>query len=95
MVLGSGIGVLLIVGLVMLVAGLFTGSPLPLPGWPSLVHGEAGNPAATPVVAPNAPESSAPKATPTPKITPTSQLTPTSTPTTHGNPSHRPSKTPR
>jgi hypothetical protein len=96
MVLGSGLGVLLVVGLITLIMGLLTGSPLPLPGWPDAVHGEAGNPAATaPAVAPQDPTP-----IPTPNYTPGPGTTPTSpgaVPTTHGNGngnSHRPTKSP-
>ena len=91
MVLGSGLGVLLIVGLIMLAAGLFNGSPIPLPGWPDLVHGEAGNPVSTPAV--TGPGGSTPDTLPDPPTT----AAPTPATTTHGNgqgTSHRPTKTP-
>jgi hypothetical protein len=92
MVLGSGLGVLLVVGLIMVAAGLFTGSPIPLPGWPDLVHGEGGNPGVTaPAVAPDSSSTN-----PTPRTTPApASTTTTASPTTHGNgSSHRPTKTP-
>jgi hypothetical protein len=90
MILGSGLGVLLVVGLIMLAAGMFTGSPIPLPGWPDLVRGEGGNPAPTqPVVAP-----STPSVYPTAPTTPgAGTTTPSSTPRGNSG-SHRPSKTP-
>jgi hypothetical protein len=92
-ILGSGLGVLLIVGLITLIAGLATGTPLPLPGWPDAVNGVAGNP--VPAVAPQDPTPiPTPNTAPNPGTTPT---TPGSTPTTHGNgngASHRPTKTP-
>jgi len=93
-VLGSGLGVLLVVGLIMLAAGLFTGSPLPLPGWPDTVHGEAGNPPPAPV----APTASNPTHTAKPTgTTTTTPAAPATSATTHGNgngASHRPSKSP-
>lgn len=91
-VLGSGLGVLLIVGLIMVAAGLFNGSPIPLPGWPDAVHGEAGNSAPTDPAATPDPDST-PKTIPSPLTITTS---PTTSPT-HGNgqgTSHRPTKSP-
>lgn len=95
MILGSGLGVLLVVGLIMLTAGLLTGSPVPLPGWPEAVHGGGGNTVATePTVAP------APTAPTTTRTTPVTTPT-TAVPTGPGNgngsgngTSHRPTKTP-
>lgn len=87
-ILGSGLGVLLITGLIVLMAGLFSGSPVKLPGWPDAA------PDAAPSVAPQ----------PQPSVTSrkpatTGPATPTVSTTGPGNGngngqgnSHRPSK---
>lgn len=49
-VLGSGLGLLLVLGLVMLSVGLVSGAPVPIPGWPDAAQVEQE--VASPTVAP-------------------------------------------
>lgn len=92
LVLGSGLGVLLVTGLVMLLAGLFTGSPGQLPGWPDAAHPE---PAATPAQEPEpAPTSATPQQRPTATPTTAPATTPPGNGNGNGNGHGRPSKTP-
>lgn len=53
---GGGIGVGLLVSLTLIVVGLFTGSPLPVPGWPEpgSQHQQEGNVADNTVRSPTA-----------------------------------------
>jgi hypothetical protein len=91
-VLGSGLGVVLIVGLIMLTAGLVTGSPMPLPGWPDAAHVEEGVGPATAVPAPTPAQTSGPKKSTAPTVA--TSVTPTGPGNGNGNGHGRPSKTP-
>ncbi|GIH07641.1 hypothetical protein Rhe02_57080 [Rhizocola hellebori] len=90
-VLGSGLGVVLVIGLIVLTAGLVTGAPLPLPGWPDAAHVDDGV-APTPVPAPAPGRTSVPKKTTTP--TTATSAAATGPGNGNGNGHGRPSKTP-
>jgi hypothetical protein len=91
-VLGSGLGVVLIVGLIMLTAGLVTGSPMPLPGWPDAAQVEDGVGPATPVPARSQAQTPGPKKSAVPTVA--TSVTPTGQGNGNGNGHGRPSKTP-
>jgi hypothetical protein len=91
-VLGSGLGVVLIVGLIMLTAGLVTGSPMPLPGWPDAAQVEEGVGPPTPVPAPSQAQNPGPKKSTAPAVA--TSVTPTGPGNGNGNGHGRPSKTP-
>lgn len=100
-IVGSGLGVFLVLGLIALLAGLFSGSPVPLPGWPDAVQRGAD---VVPTVATPAPHPTAERtrsSTTTPGKTTTPQASPTAQPgngngigPSNGNGHGRPSRSP-
>jgi hypothetical protein len=91
-VLGSGLGVVLIMGLIMLTAGLVTGSPMPLPGWPDAAQVDDGVAPATPAPRPSQAQTPGAKKTTSPAAT--TSVTPAGPGNGNGNGHGRPSKTP-
>jgi hypothetical protein len=91
-VLGSGLGVVLIAGLIMLTAGLVSGSPVPLPGWPDAAPVEG--PPAPPAPEPTPSQRPAARRTTVPAPGTTVIPTPANTGNGNGNGHGRPSKTP-
>lgn len=94
-VLGSGLGVLLVVGLIMLTAGLLSGAPVRLPGWPDTAQGDLEGTVPTPAAVTQPTSSKAPAAKPTVSVpAPQPSVTATGPGNGNGNSHGRPSKTP-
>jgi hypothetical protein len=94
-VLGSGLGVVLIIGLVMLTAGLVSGSPVPLPGWPDAAHVEEGGNQPTPAPVPTWSQEPAAKRSTDPTVpTPATTSDAPGNGNGNGNGHGRPTKTP-
>lgn len=92
---GSALGVLLVVGLVMLTAGLLSGTPVPLPGWPDTA--QRGREEAVPTPRPSPSKVNKPgvtKPTQTATTTPRASATATRPGNGNGHGHGRPSKSP-